>query len=239
MPLSESEALQRKVDTVHVPITKKNDLSTAGAMAITSATSFGKLFIGLSRGALVEIPVAAADGLRAIPQIYNHEVKDYGKATDWKSGVVVAGKTFSYGIYEGFTDIFIQTYQGKKKQGAAGVAKGLAKGLVSMTTKTTAGVIGLVAYPAQGISNSIRTVMKSTAWKSIVDAKFAEGEWLVKTEAGKLVDRALLGAEFEFAKNKSWDFWIMFFGLRSGNFQSVSAIDFWMIQNKEEILLNH
>jgi hypothetical protein len=132
-------------------------------MAITSATSFGKLFIGLSRGALVEIPVAAADGLRAIPQIYNHEVKDYGKATDWKSGVVVAGKTFSYGIYEGFTDIFIQTYQGKKKQGAAGVAKGLAKGLVSMTTKTTAGVIGLVAYPAQGISNSIRTVMKSTA----------------------------------------------------------------------------
>jgi hypothetical protein len=91
---------------------------------------------------LVDIPVAAIDGMRAIPQLHCHEVKDYGKVTGWKSGTVVAGKTFGHGIYEGFSDIFIQTYQGKRKEGATGVAKGLAKGLVSMTTKTTAGVWG-------------------------------------------------------------------------------------------------
>ena len=103
-------------------------------------------------------------------------MKDYGKVPDWKSGAVVAGKTFGHGIYEGFSDIFIQTYQDKRKEGATGVAKGLAKGLVSMTTKTTAGVVLLVAYPAQGVSKSIRTAMKISTKKIITDAKLAEGE---------------------------------------------------------------
>jgi hypothetical protein len=195
-----SNAPQRKADIINTSTAKKVNLNTVGAMAASSATSFGKVFVEFSKGALVDIPVAAADGLRAVPQLYDHTVEDYGKVTDWKSGVVVATKNFGHGMYEGFTDIFVQTYHGKKKEGSAGVTKGLAKGLVGMTLKTTAGVVGLVAYPAQGVSKSIRRAMRSTTKTRIADAIFAEGEWLAKTEAASLVDHALLIAEFETMK---------------------------------------
>jgi hypothetical protein len=62
--------------------------------------------------------------MRAVPQLYSHETKSYGTVTDWKSGAAVAGKTFGHGIYEGFTDIFVFTYYGKKEEGAFGAAKG-------------------------------------------------------------------------------------------------------------------
>jgi hypothetical protein len=132
--LPEVENLPGKAGIVNDCNHTNNELHTAGAMALASATSLGKVFVGLSQGVLVDILVAAVDGMRAIPQLHCHEVKDYGKVTDWKSGTLVAGKTFGHGIYEGFSDIFIQTYQGKRKEGATGVAKGLAKGLVSMTS---------------------------------------------------------------------------------------------------------
>lgn len=197
LPSGDSKALLGKAEIANNSGEKKSDLNTVGTMAAASVTSLGKIFVGLSRGVLVDIPVAAADGMSAVPRFYNHEVKDYGKVTDWKSGAVVAGKTFGYGMYEGFTDIFIQTYRGKKQEGAAGAARGLGKGLVSMTMKTTAGVVGLVAYPAQGVCKSIRTSVKSTTRKRVAAAKYEEGQWLAKTEAGSHVDHALLIAEFE------------------------------------------
>lgn len=186
-----------KAEIFHASGAKRSDLNRAGAMAAASATSFGKLFVALSKGGLVDIPVATADGMRAVPQFCNHEVKDYCQVTGWKSGAVVAGKTFGHGMYEGLTDIFIQTYQGKKQEGAAGVAKGPGKGLISMTMKTTAGVVGLVAYPTQGVCKSIRNAVKSTTRRQIAEAKWVEGRWLAGTDAGSHMDHALLIAEFE------------------------------------------
>jgi len=67
----------------------------------------------------------------------------------------------------------------------------------SVTMKTTAGVIGLVAYPAQAIYKSIYTAIKGTTRRKIEDAKYIEGEWLVKSQASVLVNYAVLIAKFE------------------------------------------
>jgi len=114
----ESRNSSQKFDLHTSQTARRNRSNMAGAMVTASAVSLGNVFIGLSKGVLVDIPVAAADGIRAVPQLCNHqEVKDYGTVTGWKSGASVAGKTFAHGMYEGFTDIFVETYQGKKKEG--------------------------------------------------------------------------------------------------------------------------
>ncbi len=99
-------------------------------------------------------------------------------------------------MYEGVTDIFVQTYEQKKREGAKGVAKGLRSGLVSLGAKTTAGVIGLVAYPAKGVSMSIRSAVRDGVGRRIEAAKWKEGLWLTERKRG-LVDPVLLVAEFE------------------------------------------
>lgn len=176
---------------------RKTGLNTAGAMAAASGKGFGKFVVSFYKGALVDIPLAATEGLRVMPRMYGEEPKDHGKVTDWKSGAAVAGRTFSHGIYEGLTDIFVLPYKGKEEEGALGVAKGIGKGLVSMTAKTGAGIVGLVAYPGLGICKSIRAAVKTTTRKGVEAAKWAEGEWMMMTEAGVYVDRDAVIAAFD------------------------------------------
>lgn len=91
------------------------------------------------KGLLVDIPLATTEGLRNIPALYGDTVRDHGSVTDWKSGAMVGGKAFMYGMGEGLTDIFTEPYRGGKKEGALGVVKGVGKGSVTMLTKTSYG----------------------------------------------------------------------------------------------------
>jgi hypothetical protein len=175
-------------------------LSTAGAMAAASGKSLGNFFVSSSKGALVDLPLAAAEGLRVVPRMYGEELRDHGNITDWKSGFTVAGKTFWYGMYEGLTDIVTLPYKEKEKNGALGVATGFGKGIVSMATKTTSAAIGLVAYPADGISRSIRTSIMRGTRKCIEESKLAEGAWIVETEAGRTADQTAVLEAFDRAK---------------------------------------
>ncbi|KAH6720229.1 sterol glucosyltransferase [Leptodontidium sp. MPI-SDFR-AT-0119] len=167
----------------------------ASSMAAASINSLGKVVVRYSKGVLVDIPLAATEGMRAVPRLYGEEVKEHAPITDWKSGSSVAGKMFVGGMYEGFTDIFVQTYKGKEAEGAIGVAKGLSKGLLSVTMKTGAATVGLVAYPSQGIYRSIRTAVKSKARKMIEEAKLREGQWMLENGRGN--DCPYVVADFE------------------------------------------
>ncbi|OGM48486.1 putative sterol glucosyltransferase [Aspergillus bombycis] len=165
-----------------------DDPDYARQMAIASATSLG-IFLGRSsRGALVDLPLAAVEGMRAVPRLYGEKVRVHDPVRDWKSGAGVAWSTFSHGLYEGVTDIFVHTYQGKKKQGALGVAKGLSKGLVSLTVKTGAATVGLIAYPNQGIYRSLMSTVRKRPVKQIVEARWAEAEWITRVEGGVQMD---------------------------------------------------
>ncbi|KAE8336658.1 hypothetical protein BDV24DRAFT_155031 [Aspergillus arachidicola] len=167
-----------------------DDPDYARQMAIAAATSLG-IFLGRSsRGALVDLPLAAVEGMRAVPRLYGEKVRVHDPVRDWKSGAGAAWSTFSHGLYEGVTDIFVHTYQGKKKQGAIGVAKGLTKGLVSLTVKTGAATVGLIAYPNQGIYRSLMSTVRKRPAKRIEEARWAEAEWITRAEGGMQIDAA-------------------------------------------------
>ncbi|KAJ5826653.1 hypothetical protein N7447_003416 [Penicillium robsamsonii] len=160
--------------------TEHNEPEYAKRMALASATSFGKFLGRSSRGAFVDLPLATVEGLRAVPGLYGEEVRMYDPVLDWRTGTIVGCSTFAHGISEGFTDIFVYTWQGKKKQGAVGVAKGLSKGLISFTSKLGAATIGLVAYPNQGIYRSLQASIRKDLTKQIAEAKWADSEWNFK-----------------------------------------------------------
>ena len=103
--------------------------------------------------------------------------------TDFKSGATVAGKTFAWGFVDGLSDMVAKPYQGAQKEGVKGAAKGLGKGMVSLATKSGAGMFGLVGYTSAGIAKSLRTAVYTKTRRSIAEARHAEGRWLAETSS--------------------------------------------------------
>lgn len=71
--------------------------STGGNHAgLSAAGAAGKGFVGMggavTKGMLVDVPLALTEGLRNTPRLYGDHVEDHGKVKDWKSGGVVAAK---------------------------------------------------------------------------------------------------------------------------------------------------
>ncbi|GAB1739774.1 hypothetical protein NU219Hw_g4711t1 [Hortaea werneckii] len=151
----------------------------AGEMAVASGKSLGKFFTSYTKGILVDLPLASAEGFRNMPRLWGDEVKDYGKVTDWKSGGVAAGKSLVMGIGQGFRDMAMEPVKGGRDGGAWGATKGVARGTASLLTKTASGCLGLVAYPGQGLSKSLYTLFHSNTSKAVVEAKKTEGNWLL------------------------------------------------------------
>lgn len=137
------------------------------------------------------MPLAAAEGFRSLPRLWGDEVADYGKVTDWKSGAVVAGKSFALGIGDGFKDLARQPAEGMAKEGAWGAFKGVAKGSGSLLSKTVSGSLGLIAYPGQGITKSLWTWTHGETGKKVVEARRVEGRWKAEG-AGDGVRQAVL-----------------------------------------------
>ncbi|GME63924.1 hypothetical protein C8J57DRAFT_1469696 [Neofusicoccum parvum] len=123
------DALALIPTTPHDPTTDRGEgpsnRNTAAAMAAASGKSLGRFFGAYGRGTFVDIPLALTEGLRAVPTYWGEEVRDHGKVDGWRSGAVVAGKTFAYGVGEGLTDVFVQPYVGARREGAVGAVKGL------------------------------------------------------------------------------------------------------------------
>lgn len=151
----------------------------AKQFASTSARSAGRLVFSPIKGLLVDVPLAATEGMRALPRLYGDRGYQREAITDWKSGSVVAAKSFASGVTEGVTDIFRLTYTRKRREGAKGVAKGLSMGLVNFAMKTSSGALGLVAYPCRGVYLSVHAALHTKTKKTVEQAKLDEGEWLL------------------------------------------------------------
>ncbi|KAE8145253.1 hypothetical protein BDV25DRAFT_133954 [Aspergillus avenaceus] len=178
----------------------KPNWEATGAAIGASAVGFGSFMKHVYKGIIVDIPVATTEGLRAVPRLYGEEVVDY-KVNDWKSGAVAGGKNFAQGMREGITDIFTQPIKGGREDGAKGVAKGFLKGTASLATKVPSAALGVVAYPAQGITKSIRTVVKSKTRKQIVKARMGEGQYLVHNLTRRDLDHAMILDLFDALRN--------------------------------------
>lgn len=172
-----------------------NHIYTVRIIFTVSAKSAGKLAFLPVKGLMIDIPLAAAEGMRALPRLYGDNGYEPGVVTGWKSGAAIAVKSFTHGVQEGIRDIFVRTYAGKKKDGAKGVARGLGEGVLSLTMKTGAAALGLVAYPCQGLYKSAYTAMHTMAREKVDQAKEEEGQWLLENrqDATSEVRNIILG----------------------------------------------
>lgn len=91
-PPSAAESSERANSVASSGSKEEKSRNTAGAMAVASGKSLGKVFGAYSKGATVDIPLALAEGLRAVPGYWGEEVRDHDKIKDWESRAIVAGK---------------------------------------------------------------------------------------------------------------------------------------------------
>ncbi|KAJ6119864.1 UDP-glucuronosyl/UDP-glucosyltransferase [Penicillium sp. IBT 18751x] len=150
---------------------------TAGKMVGATLQSFGHFTGTYFKGVVVDIPHAAAEGFRQIPQLYGEKPKEYQPIKDWQSGAIFAGRNFVDGMSEGLSNIITQPIKGAKKEGALGAVKGFAKGTVELATKVPSAGIGLVAYPLHGIVKSIDAAFRWKGQKAIVTARLRDGRY--------------------------------------------------------------
>ena len=64
----------------------------SGAAMKSVAGGVGSMAGVVTKGALVDLPCALAEGFRNAPRLYGEEPKDHGRVTGWQSGGVVAAK---------------------------------------------------------------------------------------------------------------------------------------------------
>ena len=178
-----------------------HNVATAGRVAGAAAKGFGRFNAALFKGAIVDLPVAAAEGFRAVPRLYGEEVKDHGEVTGIQSGFGKAGKNFAFGMADGFSDLFVRPIEDAKRDGALAFAKGLGKGVLGFTSKTASAAVGIVAYPGEGICKSVRHAVHSGNRRDIKARKTIEGAYLTQKFGSGKEALEIINA-FEFLKNE-------------------------------------
>ncbi|KAI4743690.1 UDP-Glycosyltransferase/glycogen phosphorylase [Aureobasidium sp. EXF-12298] len=169
-----------------------------GAASAAIARGFGKAGNTFLKGGLVDIPFALAEGLRNAPAMYGDTPRDLGPVTDWKTGSIVAGKGFVFGLYDGISGLVTEPIKGAKQDGALGALKGFGKGIGGMYWKPNAGLAGLLGYTMQGIYKSVYSAIHTKTRKLIAAARREEGAWLLaKAREDQNLDLRHIVEEFE------------------------------------------
>lgn len=159
---------------------------SAAKTSTRAAAEFGKGFGKFSgrfvQGALVEMPLAIAEGLRSVPNLYGEEVQPHKDVTDAASGFVVGGKNFVHGMVDGVAGLVEKPKEGLREGGALGLAAGMGKGVLGLVTKTGSAAVGIIAYPGQGIAKTVVAPFKAATRKSILSRRAEEGQYLARIE---------------------------------------------------------
>ncbi|QMW46761.1 hypothetical protein G4B11_010216 [Aspergillus flavus] len=150
-------------------------LSTSPTKSMTQMTS------SLVKGTLVDAPTALAEGLRNVPRLYGERPERPVPIEGWKSGMTHAGKSLYTGFADGLTGFVTKPYREAKTDGAAGFAKGFAKGSVELFSKPGAAMFGLMAYPAMGIYKSIKKGNLNPTERKIVEAQIELGDYMLQS----------------------------------------------------------
>ena len=151
----------------------------AGRMAGASMKSLANFVPTALKGMTVDIPLAMTEGMRNVPRLYGEKPLGHGRVTDIKSGFALAGKGFALGMTEAVSDLVVKPYEGMREDGAKGAVKGIGKGMANMTSKAGCAMFGVMVYPSVGIAKSLKSAIFSRTKKRIVEARRAEGAWLL------------------------------------------------------------
>lgn len=148
--------------------------------SIIGATKAGGKIVKSGLKSPMDFTMSLAQGFHNAPKLYGDTtVRKPTKVTDFRSGLTAAGKEFGYGFYDGITGLVTQPVQGARKEGAAGLVKGLAKGAFGLVLKPGASIWGVPGYTFKGIYMELTKHLGSSTRNYIIAARTAQGyeEW--------------------------------------------------------------
>jgi hypothetical protein len=136
-PAPKSESRSRSRERI------AQNAAAAGGLTLETAMGAGKSvsrIVGTGMRTPMTVCLGLARGFRNAPKLYNDDtVRPTEKVTDLASGIRVAGKEFGFGFYDGLSGLVTQPMRGAEKEGAAGLIKGIARGVGGLVLKPAAG----------------------------------------------------------------------------------------------------
>ncbi|CAN8101334.1 unnamed protein product [Discula destructiva] len=121
--------------------------------------------------------MSLAKGFRNAPKLYNDDtVRKQEKVTGLGSGLMLAGKEFGFGLYDGITGLATQPYKGAQKEGVSGFFKGFAKGIGGVVLKPQAGFWAIPAYAMKGLHAEVRAKFNRSVENYIVVSRILQGQ---------------------------------------------------------------
>ncbi|KZF22019.1 glycosyltransferase family 1 protein [Xylona heveae TC161] len=124
----------------------------------------------------MDFTVALAKGFHNAPKLYNdNSVRQLDKVTGIQSGLKAAGKEFGYGFYDGISGLVTHPVKGAKKEGFAGLLKGIGKGMGGVVLKPGAAIWGLPGYTFKGIYKEIQKFTGASTQNYIIAARTTQG----------------------------------------------------------------
>ncbi len=162
--------------------------------AIGTTKSVGRI-VEIGMKTPLNVCMGLARGFRNAPRLYNDDtVRRPEKATDFASGLKVAGKEFGLGMYDGLAGLVTQPIKGAEKEGGMGLLKGFGKGIGGLVLKPAAGaspilrtryllankclsaaVWAVPAYTLQGIHAEMRRKFATSFDNYIITARVQQG----------------------------------------------------------------
>lgn len=130
-----------------------------------SAAGVGGFFHHYTKGMLLDLPLAATEGMHAIPKLYGSDVRDHGPVKDWKSGMIVAGKNLSHGFADGVSDLVKEPIKGAKEGGVTGGVVGIGKGALNAVSKMSS---GMFITPVPRITDVLTCLQALLDWSHIL-----------------------------------------------------------------------
>ncbi|KAL5619477.1 hypothetical protein FOVSG1_001699 [Fusarium oxysporum f. sp. vasinfectum] len=118
-----------------------------------------------------------ARGFRNMPRLYNDDtIRPVEKVTGVGSGIVVAGKEFGYGLFDGVTGLVTQPLKGAEKEGVQGLVKGFGKGIGGLIAKPAAGFWAIPAYTMQGVNAEVSKYFAKSVQNYITSSRATQGQ---------------------------------------------------------------
>lgn len=152
---------------------------SASKFSLESAVSTGKgisRIVGAGMKSPMDFTLGLARGFHNAPKLYGDDtVRPQAKVTDFQSGLAAAGKEFTYGMYDGITGLITQPLRGAEKEGAAGLWKGIGRGIGGLVLKPGAAVWGIPGYTMMGIHKEIKGMFGNNVDNYLVSIRTAQG----------------------------------------------------------------
>ncbi|TVY94242.1 Sterol 3-beta-glucosyltransferase [Lachnellula willkommii] len=148
-------------------------------LTLDNAVGAGKgvaRIVGAGLKSPMDFTLGIARGFHNAPKLYGDDtVRPQAKVTDFQSGVRAATKEFGLGFYDGITGLVTQPLRGAEKEGAAGLIKGIGKGIGGLILKPGAAIWAIPGYTFMGVHKEVRKLFGTSVLNYCISARTAQG----------------------------------------------------------------